>query len=439
MGCASSKTTTACQMPTLLASEHKVNVITKDNVSIEEQNTRTSSEAPIANEPAPEPAANPEVTASTETIATAGSFEVIEGTEEVAREPVSVADIIIDKPDTSQAQTVGQEEEMRGIDVGGSCCSGCCELYKPKSLTIPLVDKCLNGNPLLGWWNMPWSQPWVMQEEIKSELSPIDLSKLVQAPYLKSTWGQTSAKEAARIMYKATRIHGVFEQVPEQFRGVFWFKGDGTGESLVSLQCGRWFEDELIYVQATSPFGWAWAEGMPEGACGLQRCEISVSERSKFTKNTAAGLPGTSFSYNFNEKSLKHAVVEDHNNGNLLETGNPGDMIANHMRKAGIPVPDGIFTGKFTLEEVEGVKPGSVYKRGCYWGVGDLNWFEFGSYHLTKIIDENGSPLEPYHSEFLNFIGDTPLYMWTGFANKEAQEEAIQYYEHLASASRLNH
>jgi len=114
-------------------------------------------------------------------------------------------------------------------------------------------------------------------------------------------------------------------------------------------------------------------------------------------------------------------------------------MIANQMRKAGIPVPDGVFTGKFTLEEVEGVKPGSVYKRGCYWGVGDLNWFEFGSYHLTKIIDENGSPLEPYHSEFLNFIGDTPLYMWTGFANKEAQEEAIQYYEHLASASRLNH
>jgi len=81
----------------------------------------------------------------------------------------------------------------------------------------------------LGWWNMPWSQPWVMQEEIKSELSPIDLSKLVQAPYLKSTWGQTSAREAASIMYKATRIHGVFEQVPEQFRGVFLVQGRWNG------------------------------------------------------------------------------------------------------------------------------------------------------------------------------------------------------------------
>merc|ERR1712151_1206936 len=175
------------------------------------------------------------------------------------------------------------------------------------------------------------------------------------------------------------------------------------------------------------------------GASGLQRMEIAGAEGSNFTMQTATGQPGNSFTYSFSEASMKHGLIQSHKDGNLSMADTNGGAINSDIQDFGIPIPDDTVTGKFTLEELEGVKPGSVYKRGCYWGVGDLNWFEFGSYHLTKIIDENGSPLEPYHSEFLNFIGDTPLYMWTGFANEEAQEEAIQYYEHLASASRLNH
>lgn len=276
---------------------------------------------------------------------------------------------------------------------------------------------------------MPQPQPWDLQEEVKTKFSPLDFSQQVRAPYLNSTWGEISAKEAADIMYRATRVPGVFEQVPEKFRGIFWFRSDGTSETLVSLQYGQWFADELVYVQPISPFNWAWANGIPEGAYGFEKAEVSGFEANGDALQIATGLPGDSFSYSFRDKSMKYAVIQSHDDSNLTVAGTNGEMIGDSLRDFGIPIPDGTFTGKFTLEEMEGVKPGSVFKRGCYWGVGRCDCVEFGSYYLTKIIDENGAPLEPYYSEFLGFMGSTKVYMWTGFASKGAEEDAARHYD----------
>merc|ERR1712227_1012821 len=87
-----------------------------------------------------------------------------------------------------------------------SCTGG----FSPTSMAAPLVDIKLDGDPLLGWWNMPRLQPWDSQEMAKNNLSPLDYSQFLLAPYLNSTWGETSAEEAADIMYQATRVSGVF-------------------------------------------------------------------------------------------------------------------------------------------------------------------------------------------------------------------------------------
>jgi len=312
--------------------------------------------------------------------------------------------------------------------------AGCTNGYSPVSKAAPVVNEDLGGNPLLGWWNMPQAQPWDLLEELQAKLTPLDLSSLAQEPYRNATWGQTSAEEAAHILYNATRIPGVFELVPKQFRGVFWFKGDGTGETLVSLQYGQWFADDLVYVQPISPFVWAYANGVPKGASGLQQMEIAGAEGSNFTVQTATGQPGNSFTYSFSEASMKHGLIQSHKDGNLSMADTNGGAINSDIQDFGIPIPDDTVTGRFTLEELEGVKPGSLYKRGCYWGVGYCDCFEFGSYHLVKVIDKDGSPLEPYYSEMIDFVGDTPVYMWSGFASQESQQEAAQYYEDLLAA-----
>lgn len=65
----------------------------------------------------------------------------------------------------------------------------------------------------------------------------------------------------------------------------------------------------------------------------------------------------------------------------------------------------------------EGVAPGALWYRGTYnaptW-MGGCKCISIGSYTLVKVIDANGQPLEPYYSEFLQYMGDTSLLLWTG-------------------------
>ncbi|CAK0889323.1 unnamed protein product [Prorocentrum cordatum] len=68
--------------------------------------------------------------------------------------------------------------------------------------------------------------------------------------------------------------------------------------------------------------------------------------------------------------------------------------------------------GKWTLNRLDG--PGVSFKRGCYWfhaAFGDR--LEFGSYTLRKIMNTDGTPLEPAYSEFVSYMEikrkDTPM------------------------------
>ena len=80
-------------------------------------------------------------------------------------------------------------------------------------------------------------------------------------------------------------------------------------------------------------------------------------------------------------------------------------------------VAAGCVTSDFDLTELPNpVQPGALWKRGCKFGLGRCHpRIEFGSYTLTKVIDAAGAPLEPYHSEFVAYMGELPIFLWTGF------------------------
>jgi len=238
--------------------------------------------------------------------------------------------------------------------------------------------------------------------------------------YRNGTWSTTSAKEAAHIMYEATDIEGVIEKVPAKLRGVYWFRGDATGEKLVSLQYGRWFEKEQIFVQPISPFMWAFADDVPNRTFPFDGA------------NWTLNLPGSAFSYSFSEcpQNAEYCTPGADNLSNgLVQSHLNGDMATVYPN--GVPPPFDKITGTFTFEDLEGSAPGSLYKRPCYWGYGRCKFVEVGTYTLTKVIDAEGQPLEPYHSEFLEYMGDTKVYMWTGFTDEASMQKASAFYEDM--------
>jgi len=110
-----------------------------------------------------------------------------------------------------------------------------------------------------------------------------------------------------------------------------------------------------------------------------------------------------SYSYTFKPCPKGHKCKEGANNMSyaILE-GKSG----NHLDNRG-----GLGDTLYTIEELEGVEPGSRWYRGVYDWCG--KWHKMG-YHMTKIIDAEGRPLEPYYSEFKEFMDGYPLILWSG-------------------------
>merc|ERR1719203_1486361 len=68
------------------------------------------------------------------------------------------------------------------------------------------------------------------------------------------------------MMYKATKVSGVFEKVPEPLRGVFWMRGNPMPDELTVLQYGSWFPDEGLYLTGVAPFSWSYPASKPKNA-----------------------------------------------------------------------------------------------------------------------------------------------------------------------------
>mmetsp|Transcript_97957 Transcript_97957/g.315212 ORF Transcript_97957/g.315212 Transcript_97957/m.315212 type:complete len:108 (-) Transcript_97957:310-633(-) len=86
------------------------------------------------------------------------------------------------------------------------------------------------------------------------------------------------------------------------------------------------------------------------------------------------------------------------------------------------------------MEEMPGSKDGSLWKRACYFGPGSCAFMEFGSYNLTKILDEHGEPVQPHYDEFIEYMGNVPLLVWAGWADKQAKKDVSHRFKSAREA-----
>lgn len=283
----------------------------------------------------------------------------------------------------------------------------CMSKALPAVQTAVLIDKYLGGNPIFTVRTMPVQRDPALMQALKARLhAEADLVVGSEdADAHNHTWATGSPLKVMNILYNATRVPGVFEQVPKQLRGVFWFKGNGMPEELVSLQYGRWFPEERIYVMPFAPLMWSWTVGRPDKAPGHGVAYIPAIAKYASDLLASNDLIET---WKFNaDLTTSDLQAISYANMSHYEPQSLGFM----------NLPQ--ITGENTMDDISlpGQEPGTLWHRGIKWGPGGCRCVDFGSYQLTKVLDADGAPLEPYHSEFLEYMGAHELYVWTGYVS----------------------
>jgi len=302
--------------------------------------------------------------------------------------------------------------------------------------TAPLVPIQPGNLKYLWWGDMPTQQPFEQLQELNKNLTPVELPDGLPKNFARLRMGQTDAKTAIDMMYKATKVDGNFDKIPKKLRGVMWMKGNAIPEVLAVLQYGMWSDRQKTLVVPTAPFNWAWPAGKPKDApfgggmyCEDQSCGITTS--------LVQTILARSFSFDFLEagdksttnNKMKKAYMQTGTFGNLTEAENLGKLIPGILN---LPVPSDTFNGAFTLEEEPGSNDGRAWKRTCYWGlkqVGSCAFLEFGSYQLVKVMDGDGKPVQPYYDQFLKYMGDIPVMMWSGWKDEATKAGVKKQFE----------
>lgn len=311
-----------------------------------------------------------------------------------------------------------------------SCCC-CCN--PERNISHEFIHEHLKGNPLFGWWHMPKLQPWDVLDKLRDKLT--DRQKFPALPAVfkeeaEMTMGYASAKEMLSLMYEATKVSGIWENVPERLRGVFWMKGNGVGEELMVLQYGRWFEKEKILITPMAPFMWAWPAGKPADApyWGALYGQTTTMVGARILCGTGLPRPPSpaTYSLKFSGEDLTYAVIQ------------AGHDLTQDMVNVGSLIPPcsclTCLRGKFTLELQPSTlqEPGSHWKRGIWWGPGTCTFCPFGGYNFVKVIRGDGEPNEPYYSEFLKYMDEIKLFTWSGFPDSERQSPDFRTLEEAA-------
>lgn len=299
----------------------------------------------------------------------------------------------------------------------------------------------LGKSKTLGWWDMPKQDLSAIADSV-TPFTNFTPSGSVKDFLEDTTWGLAKASDAPKLMYEATKVSG-FEDVPEFLRGVFWMKGNGVAEELTVLQYGKWFKEEGIYVAVMAPLMWAWPAGMPEDA---------PYSGAMYSDSPSAGMTSASFlmslegafSYKFSEcpsyaachgkdslGNMSFAYMQVHNQSRLGTAAmNLGDMLT-----APLPgMPSGIANGVFTLETNPDAA-GTNWRRQIRWGLGEsCANINIGSYNLQRILDGEGNPVKPNFDDFVSYMGDIELLLWTGFKNDTVRNERAQKHSESNAA-----
>eukprot|EP00445_Apocalathium_hangoei_P029869 CAMPEP_0203915896 /NCGR_PEP_ID=MMETSP0359-20131031/56624_1 /ASSEMBLY_ACC=CAM_ASM_000338 /TAXON_ID=268821 /ORGANISM="Scrippsiella Hangoei, Strain SHTV-5" /LENGTH=379 /DNA_ID=CAMNT_0050842481 /DNA_START=38 /DNA_END=1177 /DNA_ORIENTATION=- len=349
------------------------------------------------------------------------------------------------KPDEVQPMlggargVVDKNPPMRGckqfcIGCGGCCCCSlliliitvaiCASKAVPSNITEEFIRQQLGGEEVYGWWSPPALQPPSVLAELRQELDRDTVLDPVGI-HENMTFGFGDAAKITRLMYSATKVEGVWEKVPHKLRGVFWMKGNGIAEELTVFQYGSWFQTEQMYLVPMAPFSWAWAGGKPEEApFGGKMYGFEATMAAAFSI-LGNGDPATTLSFRWGmcpsgkacetgSTDLTHADLQFHMRDLRDNDVNMKSMLDSPGRSG--PAWLAQVTGHYALEEVpHSVQPGSHWRRSINWSIGGCECFAFGDYDLVKIIDADGEPLQPAYDDFIAYMGEVDLFVWSGF------------------------
>lgn len=306
----------------------------------------------------------------------------------------------------------------------GSCCCCCFTILLPliifvscasitisSQVTAEVVDELLGGRFRLFASDMPHQQHPSVLEAAVEQLDGDVWDGVEEAAGSLLTWGSADAATVAALMYNVTKVNVVWERVPQKLRGVFWMKGNGVPEELTVLQYGLWSETSLAYLVPAAPFMWSWPKWKPAKAPfsgSLYTPYFTYFSAVQLTQNKTfwGDYPPPTFSYVWDSPSLTNAQLQVHPGDDLAK-----DMINLNAMSAGYG--PSWATGDFKL--IEEIPDGVQWKRDIKWGVGGCRCIDFGAYTLVKVIDGNGAPVQPNYDEFIDYMGDVPLIVWTGY------------------------
>jgi len=311
-----------------------------------------------------------------------------------------------------------------------------------KSLAVPGVTSILatEGLKTVAWWNLPKQK--LAEPFTKSTFEPFDdfnytaykgtdIERFLET----ATYGTAPARHAVNAMFEATKVSGVFETVPEEMRGVFWMKGNGMAEELTVFQFGRWFPNQGMHVQAFAPYTWGFPNGKPKNAPfgGRDYYPGSAAEGAA----ALAAFP-VSYSYTFSEcppfsgcgrrgvsGNMSFAYMQGYPLGQVAENINFGGEISRRIPA----IPDGAIRGVFTLEAQPHTAASGVWRRPIRWGSGRCVRNDIGSYDLVRLVDGEGKAVGSNLEDFVGYMGDVEVLVWTGFKSAEARQAVAQQYK----------
>lgn len=306
-----------------------------------------------------------------------------------------------------------------GVMIPAAILAVCASRPIESQITAEWIDENLGGDRFFTSEDLPVQRSASLLSNLSAGLA--DATELNAGSNVTFRYGQAS--QVVSTMYQATKVDGVWENIPEKFRGVFWMKGNGAAEELTVFQYGFYKNGTMLVP--ISPFMWAWPLGVPKEAPMGGAVYNASKEAAMILIQNGSGV---TYSYGFSpcpsgqaceagSTNFSYSVIQGHEYGDLSKYSvNMKHLLSLPFEKAAH------IQGYFDMQEIADQQvPGALWKRPCFWGIGSCSCLEFGTYDLTKILDGDGNKVEPYYSEFLQYMGDVPLFVWTGHNGTAAE------------------
>jgi len=291
-----------------------------------------------------------------------------------------------------------------GLATGGAIVDHCIERAMGReTIVLPLAEELPSlGAGVFTFNNLsevPRSRWTVLSERLTNRWTSVS----------GSSFGYASVQEAPQLLFEGSKVNGVFEQVPEPLRGVFWLQGNPLLQELAVLHYGQWYEDSRTLLLPNAPWTGAWFGGessehpgivgtlgrsifaLPDGRTSAESC-VHPSGLHRVQSLAFAACPADAECQKGDEM-LAYARLMSHPNGNLSEPG--------------VIYLDG--------ETIERVGPSTYFRRAeVFCG---LLGGETG-YNMTRIIDAEGDPVEPFFTEYQAVMAGDPLIVWAGLPQR---------------------